>query len=461
MSRKVRIALFPRNLSSLVEMRQQYEILFASQDFEPVFIVESEIVYQKLKSCGYGALRLPEVERQDQGHFKFVSRTRIGVFAIRALEKVFNEDYIRHNFLVGTVRLVLTIKTLRRMTNLALGLLCAEKIELLLLPGDRELGWIPPVIKACEELSIPTVISLTTMVPTDPSSELTQRSQHRKFHASAGCRTLFWNRIVRTFFPHHLSPDDHEKIFSPGWLVVALELMGMSSSNPWYQGMGRSNAIFVEGKRKLRRLAAGGVPERKLILSGSVALNDLVRDKPQKKLPLKIIVMVPSYAEQSLCDWNTHIKGVREMVCTVTQGDYEVILSLHPKSKLEDYIFLSEEFHCTISKEKFSEEMKNSDLCICSNSTTIEVSTILSIPVINYDYVNLNIRTWDDYRGVTVVREFRELIEEFSRITRDLSYYEFLCAEQKNMSEDILIRVDDFGAHFQEIIKEIIQGHRV
>ena len=274
-----------------------------------------------------------------------------------------------------------------------------EKINpvMVMLPGDRELQPVAPMLKACASLSIPTAICVSSL----PNiGALRSSRSHKGFSCSND--SAFLNRWAAKMHPKQVNQINNDPmLFSQGWRVWALARNGMLSQNPWVQGGGNADFVFHHNKSRLEQAIEDGLEEDKAVFVGDHTLdplhnawlcrdsvrNNLMAEHGISKKQKLAIVSVPNDAEHGLCDMETHLSRLSTWFQKLSATNLATILSFHPKSDICDYrsIVSQNRFHTT--QRKLSQILPAADVYICSCSSTIHWAQLCGIPTINMDYI--------------------------------------------------------------------------
>ena len=340
----------------------------------------------------------------------------------RGLARILGRPAIQHGLPVDLWR----IATLRRALPLSLAfwqeVIARERPLAVMLPGDRELGFVPFVLAAAHELNIPRVIATPSKMNVISLSGT--RRDDRRFRVALRDHPPFMNILAGLRYPKQRAETEHgEMLFSPGWLTLALRPGELLSDRPWVQGGGASTHLFVEGEATRQKFISAGVDVKKIVIIGDLAYDDLherfvSRDElrrnltyryglnPSKKL---LVLAVPIYAEHNVMPWPEHIGKLVGFCQAISREAYDVLMSFHPKSDPRDYEFLQRDFGFVPADEPLSAFLPAGDVFLCGNSTTIDWALKCGIPSVNLDYAKMNDRDYFDGTGAFFAQEPSEL----------------------------------------------------
>lgn len=269
-------------------------------------------------------------------------------------------------------------------------------------PGDRELSPVPPVLKAAGDAGI---ARLNAGFGSPGQAGLVhQRQPYARFGARLRSLPMLLSVIAARRWPRQLLHwQGAAYLFSPGWLLFALNAEGMMSANPWVQGGGFSDCLLQNSRLRVAELLRLGVPEGKIRLTGDPSLDRLYqswvrRADVRRKLvsnhglttddPI-VVLSVPNDPEHGLGTFEEHLERMDRYFARLSAAGIRCLLSLHPKSNPSMYAELSQRWGHRIMASPLADFLPAADLFICSASTTILWAQLVGVPVLNLNYRNL------------------------------------------------------------------------
>jgi hypothetical protein len=190
-------------------MMPQYHALEESGLCEPIIVIVDDRAIdlaEKLRSDGIRVEMVSEELRQDP---LLITEKRFQECISRlpkVLAAILRSNAIAHSFLIDGWRCQTVVRLYKKSLQAWLRYLEKNRIDLAMVPGDRELGAFPPLLKACKLMQIPVVIS-TSNIPTRDSLAA-NRVGEKKFKANfAQCPPL-WNMLIRLRFPQQVAERD-------------------------------------------------------------------------------------------------------------------------------------------------------------------------------------------------------------------------------------------------------------
>ncbi len=452
------ILLFPRTETHWAEMQSQYRMIEERTRFLPVLLLATPQTERFRAVCdrdGLSYVAVDPVLSQDRHHFPRLEAAWRALTAalppLRTLTPLFTHDRIAHSLPVALLRMRRTRQEVARLAPMFRSLIEVLDPFAILVSGDRELGAVPLVLRAADELDIPTVIAIRTA----PSMEADYATRTGEARFLTRLRDLppLLNLLAARKLPRQCADARHRRIlFSPGWLTLTLDALGMISQRPWCQGNGKSRYIFVMGPEHISTFGPEtGVPRRKLVLIGELGGDALHRAYQRKQAirgellakyrcdPSKpvFVMSVPTFAEHGLMSWPEHRSHLEAFSEALAKTDANVLWSLHPRSTRETYQALAERHGFAIVDEPLAEVLPAGNLFLCGSSTTIEWAVLCGIPVLNIDYAGLNLPLWERYGGVLHVPDVERLAGSLKRIAEDPLYLQSLVKAQREAAKQV------------------------
>ena len=303
----------------------------------------------------------------------------------------------------------------------------------LLCPGDRELSPVPPMLRAARDAGVPVVLAATNL-PYIEGVAIT-RAESRSFRCEGGAPLI--NRLAARRFPKQIARTAYGNLlFSPGWRIFALASRNMISENPWVQGGGLSDFVFQHNLSKTELYEALGCPPQKFVAVGDQTLDPLRaaldrRAEIRRELTLEhglapekplAVMAVPNEAEHNLATMEEHLARQEAFWSPLRLSGVEVLLCLHPKSKRDDYRALADRLGFHFANKRLHETLPAADLFLCSCSTTALWAKLCAVPIVNWDYLRLNLDYFREPHGVVEVHtaaEFAKVLPEVLAMSRE------------------------------------------
>ena len=425
-----RLLLYPRHDSAFVEMLPIARLARERRGYRPVFLFATEESEARIADCeaeGFDFVQIDPIPPQDRG----VSGhgTMEGLRRIPATRRRLREDRAR----------------LRALLE------CIDPF-FLGVPGDRELGPTPPLLGAARDLGVPSMI----VSPAFPSidSEAKKRAEPRRFRARLGDGAPLINSFAARRLPGQVCDTPFgQRLFTPGWLTLALQAEGVLPTRPWHQGGGLSDFLIVHGKEQEARFRAMGCGPGKIKVfghlehdllhrawSGRAGLRkDLIeRHGLEPDRPLAVFA-VPSYAEQDLMPMARHLELLEGYGEALAASRAQVVLSLHPKSRPEDYRDFSERHGFPLESARLFDLLPAADLFVAGGSTTIDWAILCGIPVIDIDTAALNLKLWSDEPAVLAAKSLDTFQDALDGLLEQPDGLEKAAEIQKKRSSELAV----------------------
>lgn len=462
MKKKINVLLAPRHETSWRKLSEIAVFLEKDGRFNAFILLASFKVQKYQNECDDLNIRSINIceDIESRCNTKF-----------NKLDKYFeeNDDWLNKIDAIGTLLLIsyLRAKTLKKRLLSEyveyINILKAHSINMVLLPGDRELSPIPALIKAARDSKIPLVNASLSSPYTEGLIEARKKS--RRFKTKILTFPPILNLFVRLKYPKQtIMTNEGRLLFSPGWLSICLDRLGMLNPSPWAQG-NNSDYLLQHCKNRVIDYKRLGVKSEKIILTGDPSV-DLLYESYMKKNNIKImlgekynillskpvvIISVPNDAEHGVCEMKEHQKRMDEFLSLFDDYECNVLLSLHPKSNKENYLFLQEKYGYFMVDEKLSTLLPIADLFVCSVSSTILWAKICNVFTINLDYLYIQDADSDGSEIVKTVHnktEFKHFLDIYFTKEKSISCSEL--DESDKIKSDYLfdgkskLRICDF-----------------
>jgi hypothetical protein len=233
--------------------------------------------------------------------------------------------------------------------------------------------------------------------------------------------------------------------------TLALASLGMLPPYPWMSGCGTSDFLGVVTEKEKLDAIAQGVPAEKIVVVGQSSLDELFAffeqrtrlrahlvDKykldPNKKI---LVFAVPQYAEHSQMNWDEHWQAIDFLMGAVIQSDTNILLSLHPKSKLENYRPVAEKYQVQILEEPMKEILAGADIHLSAYSTTAVWASLFKIPAVVFDFDDRNMSERTFWGAAVEVNRREILSPTLQRLGNDQAYYQERVTAQRQVASQL------------------------
>lgn len=275
-------------------------------------------------------------------------------------------------------------------------------------------------------------------------------TREARLYVRAGLRECeangFWRMIYRRIAPAQLAYHrGRTLLFFPPWEGLALGLHGLLGHDPWILGDGASDYVAVFGESDRRGAIKDGVPTAKLVVTGQPSMDGMWRTYQDRmslradlaaryKLPTSgplIVCAVPHQAEENLLDVDTHRRDTERLFDVLAEirdsFDGAVLLSLHPKSKAEDYQAVAGSRGLMLAEERLANILPAATLFVATYSSTVRWAVLMHIPVVVIDTLRRSYTLFDHLPSVLTVTDSDALRVSLERLLDDEAYYRDLC----------------------------------
>lgn len=435
----------PLHGASLMEMLPIAEKLADDGIYKPVFFLFREIqsaYVNRLRDQGIRVIGPTAFSsRGDSGHHNAGTNQKgKGAFQFQDRLKLWKQRLLAwpfFSFLWHVVKYAYQREKAKR-------LLKNEKVAMLIVVGDRHVGWETTLIKVAHEFDIPSLI--VPFAVSDPLSDY--QSRLRLPNAEQYKVNSWFRRFLCKRFPNWMYQNGSEKLFFiPPGTALAAKVWDIMPENPWALGGGAATRMAVESYRIKELLVDHGVPISKMVVTGKpstdqiyATLKNADAEEIRRGLGLKkgqkvLLCSVPQLAEHGLLPWNEHWREIEFLLAVLTaQSDVKVLLSLHPKSDPQQYKPFAEKYGAIIADKPIYSLLPVCDIFVATYSSTVVQAIGIGKPTIVVDFYGLNYTLYDHVPGVIVLRQREELAGTLKKMISDREYYEKLSDSQRENS---------------------------
>ncbi|MFP5491632.1 MAG: hypothetical protein ACLGG0_09030 [Bacteriovoracia bacterium] len=330
-----------------------------------------------------------------------------------------------------------------------------NKIELVITGGEIVGTDTSLLIKAAKSLKVPSVLFVNWLGEHEGATMYLANPDHQIRGMLA--------RFVKIWLSKWTYAKEGQTVIRlPAYQVLALELLGLSSKNPWVLHQGRADKIAVEGSNMLDRAKRMGLPSQALVATGAPFHDDIfetLRNKRQNKdklfekysfkvdQPILLVAIPPDFLypisgvpQCPQCDFQDYVTMVRYWMQVVSKDSkFNVIVSVHPSTDRTTLDFVSE-YGASIADEKITELIPLADAYVACVSATIGIAISCGVPVINYDVYRFHYSDYKSFPGVYLVHEMIEFENAIHNLSMQDGFYKELKENQlKDMSKYALI----------------------
>ena len=302
--------------------------------------------------------------------------------------------------------------------------------------------------RVAREERIPTVVIPYTLAD---RSELVNGIRNCADPRRYSCGRLF-NRLVGRLFPHWVYDAGGERLLrEPGSKILAIELRGLSVANPWAFFSGPADAIAVESEVLRRRLLAEGLPQKKLVFTGSAALDLLARhatDPGAKRRalladlgldptrPFILWGLTFDHLPRQGCDFSRFRTLLEFMLRQLVRQDrFQVVIRPHPRVTDAEVGWIRAE-GVRVSWRDTAELIPLCAFYVASISASIRWAIACGRPVLNYDVYRYGFTDYAGAGGVVTVQEQQDFVDGLDRMATEPAYLAELETSQRDCQRD-------------------------
>ncbi len=324
------------------------------------------------------------------------------------------------------------------------------QIDCISLIGDRHIGIETAIINLANNNGIPSLI-IPFALSDKPSGVVYRKSQQnweKKYWVDKSLTRVI-SRIKPEWVYHQ---DGHMFLWNPLSWMLAAWISGIMVNDPWSLGGGKAWKMAVESKIVRDSFREEGIDNQKMVVTGKQGMDEASKiwknQSKYRKLicdhfdidqddPL-LVCAVPQMGEHDLLSWDDHWVETEFLFESLASchPNLKVILSLHPKSEISNYLPLANKFGLHIADEhRYNQLIPVCDVFVATYSSTVTLAIACHKPTIVIDFYDFNYDLFDDVAGIEVVREHEQFIPVLVKLLTDQRYFNRLVDGQAEAGE--------------------------
>jgi hypothetical protein len=388
--------------------------------------------------------KLPKIVKRKSYRYnlKEVVKKSLGLKQISILRKYLN---ILKNTIFFTNRLCRQEKKylldLENKYIILSKLVTDNKIDILLLNGDRHLGYEPIFLKISQEYHIPSILPyLVDFADKDrifTDDVVTKKIKNNIFISEY---------IIKSQYNLNYRIEENSYYYSHP-IGNALNKFGVLTSNPYVMGCGKSDILCLNNNYYKDLYIQNGVKIDKIRVLGDISYDALYRrfvnkDNIKKEIILKyslnskkqiIIVGLPQLGEHKFLPWDRHWEEINFLMSSLDNLEQNILISLHPKMDKKQYEFLELKYGCKILEENLVNILPIADVYVAFYSSTVVWSILCGIKTIVVDFYELN---WTMYDFLTSIEKVCNKSDLMTVLNLALNKEIDFTQDWKNLSKD-------------------------
>lgn len=471
------ILLYPPNETAFKEFLNFSLYLIKNSNYIPVFFIEKKLFrfiddleslqvkyITECEKCG-------QEEKQKAKRVSILKKIGNKMDAIRCFKhKIFN-DYFVGCSIYFLIDLIITIKQTVTKKRVILPFLQHYNFVALLLYSDRMIGWEQVLIDYFKKKNLPRIVLPVALSSVEGGVKL--RDGKKQYLCSKSFRTPLPNHLIRLINPNWCLNIKSESIsFYPPGKAIAGYLLKNISLNPWFIGGGYSTKVAVDSEKTKKEYILNNIEDEKIVVTGIPSydyLFDVLDNRDYYRLLIYrennfdekrdlIICALPQLAEHKLISWDENFEINSFIIETLSNSGLNVLISLHPKSKEEDYLILEKKYNCKISKRNLNTILPLADIFVATYSSTVVWAIMCRIPSIVVDFYNFNYSIFNDFGGVLRAYSKNEFEHYINKVVEDKNYYSYLVNEHIMASKHMPRFDGKSRENILKLIDEQIEG---
>jgi len=324
------------------------------------------------------------------------------------------------------------------------GVIGTHQPKLIVIGGDLVHYDTAVLIRVAHDHGVKALI-----VPTMMSDQLEMAESYLNSPGHDYRRPL--NRLLGLLYPRWIYTHKGKKLVrTPASWAFPMEWKGIAPPDPWILHSGFADAIAVESDAMVEYYRRCGLPQAKLVSTGSPANDNLaralseaesLRENLYQRLglppgkPMLLTALPPDQhylvGGRPECDFATYGELVEFWMNSIRAVEgFNRIVCLHPAVHKEDWLHLERD-GVKIAAEGTPDLIPLCDLFVASVSSVIRWAIGAGKPVVNYDLYKFR---YNDYRkspGVLTMETQSEYLDTLKRLTSDPAFLSEVADRQK------------------------------
>lgn len=298
-----------------------------------------------------------------------------------SIKNYYNKD--KKRVLYQVLNFVSNLRIMRRDDKISKKFLKNNRIDGIVIYCDRMGGILQGFIK--NKGRIPVI--LVPIAESSVESLFEPRQYNLEVRISKNKFDI--NKIAKIINPKWAySINGEEVLFYSLGRCLAGYLCNMVSLNPWIKGGGGSTHVFVESKSEAEAILE--VCSKQVMVTGlceDFYISETNKNKEQVRHNLEekyeiyvdnlVVLSMPQIAEHGMVPWEIHRKNMAEVVRNMTDVYGRFLISLHPKSCMEDYLFLHKYGNFQIIEERLRDVVSGIDILVAADTSSVHRFTYI------------------------------------------------------------------------------------
>lgn len=308
---------------------------------------------------------------------------------------------------------------------------------------DRMLGYEQVFLGIAKD--IPTIV--VPIAISSSTGQLGQRYYNLSLEVLDNKKDI--NSLAYKINPNWASTENgNTRLFYSAGIALAGLKRNMISRNPWVNGAGNSKYVFTVTQQEKEQIVSM-CPNKQIIVTGLLEdyeiistsnCSERIRKELEEKYSLheqKIVILaMPQLVEHNLTDKDTFENNIVKVIKLLNNYYGKILVSLHPKSRQEDYMFLKEICQINFLTEALRNVMAGSDILVTLDTS----STKRWAHILKKDLLELNTQTLCKPISESYLLELEENVTNDNYVVKNEDIYmvKDIPSEINNILESLL-----------------------
>lgn len=219
-------------------------------------------------------------------------------------------------------------------------------------------------------------------VPVGATCDYNKGFFQRYYNCELILSNRFWdlNRLQLLINKYWVKEVNGEyRTFYPLGYTMAGWVNHMISMHPWVSGGGKATHVLAMSDDERERILEE--VDKPVVVTGLLEDSYILsqdREKVSSFLKAKynvrekvVVLAMPQLAEHSMTTWDIHKANMRVLIQLLNEIFGKILISLHPKSDIENYKYLLEYGICSFLDERLRDAICGADILVAVSSSTV------------------------------------------------------------------------------------------
>ena len=127
------------------------------------------------------------------------------------------------------------------------------------------------------------------------------------------------------------------------------------------------------------------------------------------------MLSMPQFAEQGFFTPERHWAEIENIMRALSHSGCNVLISLHPRVKIEEYLYLEDKFDCRIARERLADLIPAANVFVAQFSSTVVWAALCGVPTVVINLYDWQTSFYDYLQSVRVITSHQELVPSINK----------------------------------------------